>query len=150
MNNEQLTEKVFEHDHRLTALEERVNTFATITEVNQTAARIELAHHETAGALKHLAEKFDGFSASYNTYLRERAEADRAEREEKLKMQREEHEAKLKAITEQNEAKLTALTEKTWPEAIVRWGKVVGLVTGLITILTTLVALLIWLVKTVK
>ena len=139
MNNEQLTEKVFEHDHRLTALEERVNTFATVAEVNQTAARIELAHHETALALKNLAEKFDGFSASYNAYLRERAEADKAEREEKLKMLREEHAAKIKAITEQ-----------TWPEAIVRWGKVVGLVTGLITIMTTLVALLIWLVKTVR
>lgn len=150
MNNEQLTEKVFEHDHRLTALEERVNTFATTAEVNKTVSRIELAHHETAMALKNLAEKFEGFSTSYNSYLRERAEADKSEREEKLQMVREEHEAKLKAIQEQNDAKIKALTDKTWPETIVRWGKVVGLVTGLITILTTLVALLIWLVKTVK
>lgn len=139
MTNEQLTEKVFEHDHRLTALEERVNTFATTAEVNKTVSRIELAHHETAVALKHLAEKFEGFSAAYNTYLKERAEADKAEREEKLQMLRVEHEAKLKA-----------LTERTWPEAIVRWGKVVGLVTGLITILTVLIAVATWFVKTVK
>jgi hypothetical protein len=150
MNNDQLTDKVIDLDHRLTVVEEQAKNFATNNDLNINISRIERAQHETAIELKNLATNLSSFSEKYSEWLKERAVDEKAEREEKLQMQRQESEAKIAAIQRENDAKIAAIQQKTWPEAIARWGKVIGLVLGLMTLVTGLYGFIIWIAKTAK
>lgn len=148
MNNDELTNRLFDIDGRVSHLEAAVKQFATTTDLGQAVTRVELAHHETALALKVLAEKFESFSASYRAWLKDRAHIEEEERKEKMEMMRAEHQAKVAAVEKESAAKVSAIEQKTWPELVTRWGKVIAVITGLITILTALAGLILWIAKT--